>query len=438
MVQVDLIVSSDLIITMDANRRMVNKGAVAICGNTIVAIDAATLIRERYSASVKLDLGTDVLLPGFINGHTHSAMSLLRGFGDNAPLESWLHTIFPLEKRLMSRDFSYWGAILALREMIRGGITTMVDMYWQVDAIAQACQDMGMRAIVGSTLLHHDHELDVAVKFIQQWKGNDLITPACAPHSPSEMPLSLLVNACNAADEYDVPLLLHIDETRECVKKVRDVYNMSAIELLSKHNVLHERLILAHAVHTSPEDLQKIAAAGVGIVHCPTSNMKLASGIAPLVEMLKAGCAVGLGTDGAASNNSLNMIAEMKVALLLQRVHTGQADCLDAMTALECATIRGAQAIHKDHEIGSIEAGKKADIISIALRHDHQLPSYEPVSTIVFASGPCDVNTVIINGVVRVQDGILKIDEDLARELSTHVMSIRAKVIALLKDNNQQ
>lgn len=429
MVKVDLIVCSDVIITMDVHRRIIQRGALAILDGIIVAVDEEAVIQSHYTASEQLNVGTDVLLPGFINGHSHSPMTLLRGCSDDAQLMSWLRdTIFPLEKAFINNEFTYWGTMLALLEMMRGGITTVVDMYWHVDGIARACHAMGMRAIIGSTLLHHDHELDNAERFAKNWKDCDLITPALAPHSTAEVPLELLKQAFRAADTDGIPLLIHVDETKEGAQKVRERYGMSSIALLSHHGLLNARCIFAHAVHTTHEDLQKIAAAGAGIVHCPTSNMKLASGIAPVIDMLEEGCFVGLGTDGAASNNSLNIMAEIKLAVLLQRVHAGRADCLSAMTALECATIRGAQAIHKDHEIGSLEVGKKADVISIDLRQDHQLPAYHPVSTIVFASEPSDVRTVIINGVVKLQDGIIKVPEDTLREIRKEVMGFRAKI----------
>lgn len=430
MIKVDSIVCGELIITMDTHRRVINKGAIAVDKGGIVAIDEASIIKKKYISSVTIDVGNDVILPGFINGHTHSPMTLLRGCGDNESLATWLRTvIFPLEKALIDREFSYWGTVLAIVEMIRAGITTTVDMYWHVDGIAQACHDMGMRAIVGSTLLHHDHELDAARQFVQRWKGHDYITPAYAPHSIAEVPLDLLRKACDAAQEQDTPLLVHVDETAYDVEHVYKQHHIRPIALLAREKLLSSRCIVAHVVHTSDEELDIIAHCGAGIIHCPTSNMKLASGIAPVVTMLQKGCLVGLGTDGAASNNSLSIMSEMKLAVLLQRVARGQADCIDAITALECATIKGAQAIHKGHEIGSLEVGKKADIISISRDHIHQLPDYDVISTLVFASSSFDVRTVIINGILKLRNGILMVEDQRINELRNNVAVIRNRVM---------
>lgn len=429
MIQVDCIVRGGCIITMNRSGQIIRNGALALREGILIAVDTAETIAQQYTAPCVVDCGTDCIVPGFINAHSHAPMVLLRGYADDLPLEPWLsQRIFPLEKKLLSEDFTYYGTLLALIEMVQGGTTTMVDMYWYVNGSARACRDVGMRAILGSAILHHNHELDETEKFIEAWQHHDLITCAVAPHSVSNVPGDILRKAYALACDYNLLFLLHVNETLADGAVIREKYHRNAIAFLEDEQMLSRRCVLAHMVHSLPDDLERVAQAGAGIVHCPTSNMKLASGIAPVVSMLKCGCNVGLGTDGAASNNSLDMLAEMKIMTLLQRVHTLQADCITAYDALEAATIGGARAIHKDHEIGSLEVGKKADLVSISSHELHQLPNYDPVSTLVYATNRCDVRTVMINGVLKVRDGAVQLPAELVQEVRSYAERLKALV----------
>jgi 5-methylthioadenosine/S-adenosylhomocysteine deaminase len=427
--EADLIVRGDVIITMNHNRQIIYQGALAVRGGILVAVDTAENIMRSYDAKSLIDVGSDILLPGFINAHTHSPMVLLRGCADDVSLKSWLkNKVFPLEKELLNESWTYHGSFLAIIEMMRGGTTTMVDMYWYLDGIVRACEDTGMRAIIGSTVLHHEHEVEQAKNFVERWRDHALVTCAVAPHSVSQVPLDLLHQAYAVARDYSVPFLIHVGETLDEEKAVYERYGHKSIALLEREQLLSDRCILAHMVHCLPPDFDIVAECGAGIAHCPTSNMKLASGVALITSMFERGCKVGLGTDGAASNNALDMVAEMKQMVLLQRVHTMRADALSATDALEIATIRGAQAIHKEHEIGSLEIGKKADIISIASHGWHQIPDYDPISTIVYASNRSDVRTVIIGGDLKVRDGVVRLPQERIEEVKRYAEEMKLQV----------
>lgn len=395
----DLIIYNGTIITMDPQRRIIPQGAVVVQGNLIAALGTSTDIMKQYKATQIIDAQNSAILPGFINGHVHAAMTLFRGVTENLSLNEWLQNyILPLEHKYVTPDFVYWGTVLGCLEMISGGITTAVDMYLFEEQAAQAFSDLNMRAIAGYNIVAYD-DIAKAETYIKTWKDkNQLVTPAVAPHSPYSCTTEVLIAAKNLAHKYQVPITIHIAETKQSVQLTKKREGAGPLSYLANIHFLDKNIIAAHVVNVDSHDMDLLKKYNVGVIHNPTSNLNLSSGIAPITTMLEKGIAVGLGTDGAASTNSLNLISEMKLAALLQKVHMEDPRALDAQTALELATIRGARAIHRADEIGSIEVGKKADIITISLNRYHQKPLYNIVSQIVFASESSDVTTVIIDG----------------------------------------
>jgi len=431
----DIILLHGTIVTMDPQRRVIPDGGIAIHGNSIIAIDTADAIKKNYSTSEIINVPHHVILPGFINGHVHAAMNLLRGIADDLPLEQWLNNkILPLEKKLLNDDFVYTGTALATLEMIQSGITTAVDMYLLEDVAAQAFCDYGMRALVGYTIVDQADRLIAAEKFVERWKEHPYIRPVLAPHSLYAVPEQILRTTRDMAQSLHVPLMMHFAETASEIETLQMRYGLTPCQLLIQNELLSQHLILAHAVHLSEDDIKLLASSTkLGIVHCPTSNMKLASGVAPITVMLQNNMRVGLGTDGTASNNALNMFSEMKIASLLQSETTQNAQALPAQTTLELATIRGAQALHAEKYIGSIEVGKFADIITIALDTLHQIPAYDIASTLVYASYPADVQTVIINGIIKLREGKLCFDEHRIDQLKDTAASYRTTILKLSK-----
>jgi len=428
---VSCIIRGRLVITMDTEQSHIQDGAIAILDDTIVAVDRYEELAKRYTPAMLIEAPDDAILPGFINTHTHTAMTLFRGVADDAPLDTWLHKeIIPLEQQLIDADFVICGTQLGALEMMRNGITTAVDMYWHESAAAHSFAQLGMRAVTGPTICTLE-DLDTGIRFVEQWKQHPLITPALAPPSLPPLSEALLKKIPQAAQRHDVQLLTHIAETTSDVASVRRTYQCSPFQLLEKYGWTDIPLTAAHAVHVTDEDITLIKKYHIGVAHCPTSNMKLASGIAPVAKMLREYIKVGLGTDGAASNNALNMLEELKLAILLQRVATTDAHALHAMDALHMATKMGAQAIHKQ-DIGSLAVGKKADIISIRLNSLHQLPSFDAVSTLAYATQAQDVKTVIINGIPQILNGAWCHHAPLIEELMHKVEKYRSKIQSLL------
>lgn len=399
---VDLIIHNGTLVRMhpklNEDEQVIHSGAIAIRGNKIIAVGTATEILQKYSAIKKMNVYGDIIMPGLINGHTHAAMTLMRGIADDYELHEWLEKhIFPIEKNLGEPDFVYWGAKLGCLEMIQGGITTAVDMYFHEERAAQAFNEMGMRAIVGQSIFTKE-DIATAEALIKKWRGHHLITPAVAPHAPHTCPEPVLIEAKKMSDAYQVPYLIHIAETAREVDTLHQRYNLTPVAYLEKIKVLSNSMIAAHLVKVTDADIGLLYKRGVGVIHNPVSNMKLASGIAPIEKMVDLGVAVGLGTDGAASNNSLDMIAEIKMAALLQKVFTQDPRAISAYQAIQLATIEGARAIHQAHLIGSLEAGKRADIIIVDTTQTHSVPIYNIFSQLVYATKASDIKSVMIDG----------------------------------------
>jgi len=410
---VDLIIKGATIVTMDSARRVINNGAVAVDHGRIASVGTAADIDAAYTAREVLNADGKVVIPGLINGHTHVPMTLFRGIADDLDLQEWLTKyIFPAEAKNVTEDFVRAGTRLGLAEMIRSGTTTYCDMYYFEDAIADETFKAGMRGVLGETVIdfpvadnkNNADAMTYVERFVNHWKGNALIIPAIAPHAPYTVSEDHLKAARSFSDRTGAPVVIHVSETKREVDDSIKSKGASPIDYLNRIGFLTDRVIAAHVVWPTAEELGLLKRLGVGVVHNPQSNMKLASGVAPVPDMLKNDLAVGLGTDGAASNNDLNLWEEMDTAAKLHKVFSKDPKVVSAREAFEMATIRGARALHLEKEIGSIEAGKRADLVVVDLDDLNQTPFYNIYSDLVYAAKAGDVRTVIIEGRIVMRD----------------------------------
>jgi 5-methylthioadenosine/S-adenosylhomocysteine deaminase len=418
---VDLLVLGGTIVTMDQTRRIIDDGGIAILNGRIVAIGTRAEIERSYTSRQRVSAEGKVLTPGLINGHTHVPMVLFRGLADDLDLQEWLTKyIFPAEAKNVTEQFVRVGARLGLAEMIRGGTTTYCDMYYFEDAIADETAKAGVRGVLGETVIDfpvadnktYAEGLAYVERFVAHWKGNDLIVPAIAPHAPYTVSEEHLKAARAFSDRTGAPIVTHISETKREVDDSVKAKGASPVAYLERIGFLNERVIAAHMVWPQGSDIAILKKRGVGVVHNPQSNMKLASGVAPVPKMLTEHLLVGLGTDGAASNNDLNMWEEMDTVAKLHKVFSGDPKVISAQEAFELATIRGAQALHLEKEIGSLETGKRADLLVIDRDTLNQIPLYNVYSDLVYATKAADVETVIINGRLVMRDRrLLTLDE---------------------------
>jgi len=410
---VDLLVLGGTIVTMNNARDVIEDGGLAVKRGRIVAIGPRAQIESRYTARQRINSVGKLITPGLINGHTHVPMVLFRGLADDLDLQDWLTKyIFPAEAKNVSEEFVRAGTRLGLAEMIRGGTTTYCDMYYFEDAIAEETSRAGVRAVLGETVIDFpvaDNKTNAEAmayveKFVSHWKGNDLIVPAIAPHAPYTVSEEHLKAARAFSDRTGAPIVTHISETKRELDDSVKAKGASPVAYLDRIGFLNDRVIAAHVVWPQGSDISILKKRGVGVVHNPQSNMKLASGVAPVPRMMNEGVFVGLGTDGAASNNDLNMWEEMDTVAKLHKVFTGDPKVISAQQAFELATIRGAQALHLDKEIGSLETGKRADLLIIERDALNQIPLYNVYSDLVYATKSFDVQSVIINGRVVMQN----------------------------------
>jgi len=412
---VDLVVSARYVMTMDANSRLIDNGAVAIKGERILAIDTKANIDKAYTPKQRIDSGNAILAPGLINTHTHAPMSLFRGIADDIVLQDWLTKyIFPAEAKNVTPDFVRWGTKLAVLEMLLSGTTTYTDMYYFEELIAEETKRAGMRGVLGQTVIGFPvadaktpkDSLARTEAFFKQYDNDPLIVPAVAPHALYTNSDDTL-KACRAlANKYNKPLLIHLSETKKENEDIQVKRGMSPTRVLNSLGVLDGRTIAAHGVWLDNTDLVIIKAKNVGLAHCPSSNMKLASGIAPVVKILSMGINMGLGPDGpAGSNNDFNMFEEIDLAAKLQKVAEMDPQALPAKAAIEMATIVGARVLGLEKEIGSLEKGKRADMITVSLDGPHAYPIYNVYSQFAYALKGSDVKDVVINGKVVVKAG---------------------------------
>src|SRR5438132_1785172 len=441
---VDLIVSGGTVVTMDGARHVITNGEIAIKAGRIEAIGRANEIDQRYAAREVINATGKVVVPGFINGHTHVAMTLFRGLADDLDLQEWLTKyIFPAEAKNVTEEFVRVGTRLGLAEMLRGGTTTYCDMYYFEDAIADETSKAGMRGVLGETVIDFavaDNKTNAAAMsyvegFVKKWQGNALVIPAIAPHAPYTVSEEHLKAIRAFSDRTGAPIVTHISETKREVDDSIKAKGASPIDYLNRIGFLNNRVIAAHVVWPSEEELGLLKKLGVGIVHNPQSNMKLASGVAPVPEMLKLDLPIGLGTDGAASNNDLNLWEEMDTAAKLHKLISRDPKVLSAEEAFEMATSRGARALHLEKEIGSIEKGKRADMVIVHLDDLHQTPYYNIYSDLVYATKASDVRSVIVEGRVIMRDRrLLTLKEETIKADARHyreriIRSLGAKTL---------
>jgi 5-methylthioadenosine/S-adenosylhomocysteine deaminase len=410
----DLIISGGMLLTMDGTRSIYDDGAVAVTGDTIIAVGPRTEIEARYTASQTIDAGNKLVLPGFINGHTHVPMTLFRGIHDNVTLNDWLYKyIFPAEAKNVTEEFVRWGTRLAAAEQIRSGVTTFADMYYFEDAVAEETKAAGMRGVLGETFIDFpapDNKTNAAMlayteKFLQKWQGDPLIHAAPAPHSIYTCSQKTLQDAAALARKYHAPILIHVAEMKKELDDSLNQNGMSPVHYLEKIGVLGPDVVAAHCIFVDAADRKTLAQRQVGCVHNPSSNMMIASGVAPVPEMRAAGIAVGLGTDGpAGSNNDLDLMEEIDLAAKLAKITKMDPLAINAKAVVEMATIDGAKALHMEKEIGSLEKGKKADLILIGLDEPNAVPMYDVYAALAYALKASDVETVVIGGRVVMQD----------------------------------
>jgi len=415
----DLLLKNGALLTMDKAGTLISRGYLAVRGDSIARLGEGD--GEGIQARKVIDARGGLILPGLINSHTHAAMTLFRGLADDLPLMEWLtNYIFPVESR-MDGDFVHTGSLLACAEMILSGTTTFCDMYLFEDEVARAADRAGMRCVAGEVLYDFpspnygppEEGLRYTESLIQKWQGHPRISIAVEPHSLYTCSPSLLEAANELALRYGVPLVIHVAETRHELEEVQKRFGRKPFEHLAALNILGPHVIADHCVHLDDTEIQRIVKYGVKPVHNPESNMKLASGVSPVFRLLAQGARVGLGTDGCASNNNLDLFCEMDMAAKLNKVEAMDPTVLDAPTVLRMATSMGAEVLGLSDKVGSLEPGKKADIIVVDTHKPHLTPMYNPYSHLVYAARGSDVSHSIINGALVMEERrLLSLDLD--------------------------
>jgi len=420
--EADLMITHGIVVTMDPARTVIQDGSVAVRGDSILAVGPRAEIEARYSPRQTIDAHGGLVLPGFINGHVHVPMTLFRGLHDDVTLNDWLYKyIFPAEAKNVNEEFVRWGTRLAAAEQIRAGVTTFADMYYFEDAVAEETKAAGMRGILGETFIDFpapDNKSEAAMlayteNFLKRWQGDPLIQAAPAPHSIYTCSKKTLQDAAALAHKYHAPILIHVAEMKKEWDDSEKEHGMSPVAYLNSIGVLGPNVIAAHCIFVDAADEKLLAEKQVGCIHNPSSNMMLASGVSPVPDLRAAGVAVGLGTDGpAGSNNDLDLMEEIDLAAKLAKITRMNPLALNAKAVVEMATIDGARAIHMEKEIGSLEAGKKADLALISLDEPNAVPMYDIYAQIAYSLKGSDVETVIIGGRVVMRDHkLLTVDE---------------------------
>ncbi|MBW2609034.1 MAG: amidohydrolase [Deltaproteobacteria bacterium] len=408
--QLDMLIKNGMILTMDSRNSIIENGFLGIKRDTISYIGDGP--GNKFDVKTVIDAKGGLILPGLVNGHTHAAMTLFRGLADDLPLMEWLNNyIFPVESR-MDADFVYTGSLLACAEMVMSGTTTFCDMYLFEEEAARAGKAAGMRCLVGEVLYDFDspnygsieNGLKYTESLIKKWRNDPLVSIAVAPHALFTCSPDLLSAANALALKHKVPLIIHLAETENELDEIQQRYGKRPVEHLRSLGILGPHLIADHCVHLNDNEIGLLAENSVKAIHNPESNMKLASGIAPVPDMLAGGITVGLGTDGCASNNNLDLFTEMDMAAKLHKIDNMDTTVMDALTVLRMATIEGARALGMGDIIGSLEKGKKADVIIIDVNKPHLTPMYNPYSHLVYAAGGNDVSHSIINGRLIMED----------------------------------
>lgn len=436
MKNIDIIICGGKALLMDDSNTCLENAAIAINASSILDIGKKEDILQKYTAKKIINADGSVIMPGLVNCHTHAAMTCFRGIADDLDLMDWLNNyIFPAEAKNVNPHLAYWGSLLACAEMIKSGTTTFCDMYIFEDETARAAKAAGIRCLLGEVLFDFpspscktpEEGLACTRRLAEKWQDDPLINIIVEPHALYTCSPALLRDAQKIADEYHLMLGVHLLENQSERGQLQEKFGKGAVAFLEEIGCLNERLLAFHCVCLSADDMKLFAKYGVKVSHNPASNMKLASGIAPVPDMLKAGITVGLGTDGCASNNTLDMIREMSTAAKLHKVARLDPTVMDAQTVVRMATINGAKALGMDHLTGSLAVGKKADIIVIGLNKPHLTPIYSEYSHLVYAASGADVDTVIINGKVVMENRqLLTINEgDVMNEVRKIAVNIK-------------
>jgi len=427
----DTIILGGTVLTLEPDERPIPNGAVAISGGTISAVGPAEDLLEQAPTGEVIDASGCIVMPGLVNTHSHLPMTLLRGLADDLPLKEWLEEhIWPAEREHMNAETIRVGTQLAAAEQLLAGVTTTTDMYFFDDVIGDTLAEIGMRAVVAESVIDFatprcatpDEMIEKQRELIEKFRDHPLITPAVAPHAPYTVCAANLAREAELADDMEVPLHIHLSETRWEVEKLLEEKGKSPVAYLADLGVLSERTVAAHCVHVSPQDLEILAELEVAVSHNPASNLKLGSGVAPVPAMLAAGIKVGIGTDGPASNNTLDLLRDTQLAALLHKGTSGQPTVIPAAQAIAMATIGGARVLGLDDRIGTLAEGKEADIVCIDLRGPHATPVYDPVSHLAYAARAADVRHVLVRGRVLVRN----------RKLETlDIESVQAKALEI-------
>lgn len=401
---------------MDAQRRVLSDGAVALRGERIIAVGNRVELARKFPNARRISRPNAILLPGLINTHAHVPMSLLRGVADDKRLQDWLENyIFPAEAKNVSREFCFWGTQLACLEMLLSGTTCYVDMYYFEDEVARATKLAGMRGVLGESVIGFPvadaktpaDALAFTARFFDQYKNDPLIVPAVAPHALYTNTKETLQACRKLANEHSRPLIIHVSETKRENEEMTAKHGKSPVKTLAEWGIFDGHTIAAHVVWCDDADIAVLAAKKVGVSHCPSSNMKLASGFAPITGQMAAGIAVGIGTDGpAGSNNDFHLLEELDLAAKLAKVHLMNPEAVPAQTALEMATVNGAAVIGRSKDLGSLEEGKLADAVFLRNDRAHTTPMFDPYSTVVYAAKSSDVTDVWVHGQPVVRGGV--------------------------------
>ena len=431
----DLLILNGIVLTMDKRHRVIESGGIAIINSKIAELGEVGAIKEKYSSEIVIDAEGKLVMPGLINAHTHAPMSIFRGFADDLPLDRWLYDhIFPLEAEFINSETVATGTRLAIAEMIRSGTTTFNDMYYYSCKMAEIVDKTGIRAFLSGALLDNpqhngntaEEVLEYTEELVVKWKEHPRVNIGVAVHAPYSASPWLYRAGKDLADKYGCQFHTHLSETSWEVDIIYNKYGLRPVEHLEKTGVLGKNMVAAHGIHLNENEIRLLAKNDVGIAHNPQCNMKLANGTAPVTELLNKGIRVGLGTDGAASNNDLDLFDEMRSAALAHKLATGNPAVMDARSVLECATSGGARLLGIDDKTGSLEAGKQADIIIVDLGKPHAWPLYNLYSLIVYSLKASDVESVIVDGRLLMENQrLLTIDEKSlyreVKELSTRI-----------------
>ncbi len=436
-----LLLRHGTVVTMDAACTVIEDGAVFIQDGRLAAVGPDAEVAPRFPAAETLDVSGRAVMPGLINCHTHIPMTLLRGLADDRELMDWLtNYIFPAEARTVNAESVLWGTRLGMWEMLLGGVTTIVDMYYYEDVVARELARVGMRGILSQAMIDFpapDHKtwqesLEGMEAFASAWKDHPLITPALGPHSPYTLSPEHLQECQAMSVRLGIPLVIHLAESLTEHEQVLRERERTPVSYLDHLGLLTPQNIAAHVVWPEDREIPLLAKRGMGVAHCPHSNAKTASGISPVTKLLAAGVAVGLGTDGAASNNDLDMWQEMQTASFLQKLQTRDPRGLNARETLGLATSTAARAIHREADLGSLEAGKRADVIVVRLDGPHHIPLYDVISQLAYTTKSTDVERVIIEGRTVMANGVVTgID---VTELRAGVEDQKARVLHALKE----